>query len=394
MEYSASVPWICLVIVYLGVHYSDDSIEKPVDLNKYKFLKNLNISAKNHSKSNPFDYQKFPFHLLKHATKKFKKPPKTFDERKRLLEKACSQYFLRTKRDKIKYNPSNGTDLVSTIAYQIPRKIIGFDIDNRLMYCFLPKAGTTNWSTLAGSIKNNKTLQEYLTSIGSHKDNIYHELEKAQFLMKQHVMNPIKLDFGERFQGVLLTRHPLTRLYSTWSHRLSNSEPAHEKMFKKQIGYIKNHYYNKTFNEHLPRGIFVPLAAFLRFASSPVGHNSRLFNIHWATIQEICHPCQLVENYNFIVMQETAKEDAENLLIKLGKDLQELPGVYQKDRSKTEVRHGNSKGDVAQSSDILQRIINIQEYYRKNVPRHVVMQIYKQYYWDFQLFGYTIDGYV
>ena len=160
-----------------------------------------------------------------------KTPPTNFKDRKRLLEKACSQYFLRTKHEKIKYNAENSTDLIAAIAYQIPRKIVGFDVDNRIMYCFLPKAGTTNWSTLAGSIKRNLTVDGYVNLMKSRKDEIYHELEKAQFLMKQHVMNPLRLDYGEKFQGVLLTRHPLTRLYSAWSHRLSNSEPSHEKMF-------------------------------------------------------------------------------------------------------------------------------------------------------------------
>lgn len=167
--------------------------------------------------------------------------------------------------------------------------------------------------------------------------------------------------------------------------------------FTKQISYIKTHYYNKTFTEHQPPGVFIPLAAFLRFASSQTGHSARLFNIHWATVQEICHPCQLVENYDYVVMQETAQEDAKKVLEELGKSSgfksSALPEAYKKDKSGL-VRAANSKGDVEQTSDILKRVSQIQEYFRSYVPRHVVMQIYKQYYWDFQLFGYTIDGFV
>ena len=96
-------------------------------------------------------------------------------------------------------------------------------------------------------------------------------------------------------------------------------------------------------------------------------------------------------------MQETAQEDAKKVLEELGKssgfESRALPEAYKKDKSGL-VRAGNSKGDVEQTSDIEKRVLQIQEYFRSYVPRHVVMQIYKHYYWDFQLFGYTIDGFV
>ena len=74
----------------------------------------------------------------------FEQLPTSFVDRKYLLDSACEQYFSRGNRTRVKYDSKNNTDLVDAVGYRITRKIISFDIAHRLMYCFLPKAGTTD----------------------------------------------------------------------------------------------------------------------------------------------------------------------------------------------------------------------------------------------------------
>ena len=48
---------------------------------------------------------------------------------------------------------------------------------------------------------------------------------------------------------------------------------------------------------------------------------------------------------------------------------------------------------VKQVQDPLERFTSIQKYISENIDDHLVKAIYRQYYWDFELFGYGIEGF-
>ena len=115
-------------------------------------------------------------------------------------------------------------------------------------------------------------------------------------------------DFGKRSwetksTGILLVRHPLTRLYSSWSNRFYKSKSHH---YGTQIKLIKSNFTEKS-DPPPPESMAVTFQAFLRFVVSDLmWSRNDLKNGHWLPISELCNPCEL--RYHIIINQEAANE--------------------------------------------------------------------------------------
>ena len=112
---------------------------------------------------------------------------------------------------------------------------MNYDKKYDLFYCFNAKTGVTNWKTLASAIHRNMTIKSLQKIIERDKINIYADLPSLKELFHNDSTFLPKPQLG-----VLLVRHPLIRLYSAWSHRLSNSNKKHKTVFKNQIKLINN----------------------------------------------------------------------------------------------------------------------------------------------------------
>ena len=89
------------------------------------------------------------------------------------------------------------------------------------------------------------------------------------------------------------------------------------------------------------------------------------------------------------------------MISKSPEEIGEFPKAYgsRKVENSTQVtktkNHNNLNHEqlVKQSGNVSDRISGIKNYYKKYVPVEVMKQVYKYYYWDFELFGYGIDEY-
>ena len=193
---------------------------------------------------------------------------------------------------------------------------------------------------------------------------------------------------------------------------MSNINPFHEKIFNKQIKRINKdprfRRNNLTDIEPEIPGMFVTFTSFLRFVSNKLAHSKFYKNVHWMRIIDRCHPCEI--NYTAVANTETADEDSKEfikyiydsgLISKSPEEIGEFPKAYgsRKVENSTQVtktkNHNNLNHEqlVKQSGNVSDRISGIKNYYKKYVPVEVMKQVYKYYYWDFELFGYGIDEY-
>ena len=84
---------------------------------------------------------------------------------------------------------------------------------------------------------------------------------------------------------------------------------------------------------------------------------------------------------------ETSSENGDDFLKMIGyENVGEFPNAYAG-------KSGNGFGDVEQSEDVEKRFREIQEYYKKFVSKELLDRLYETYYWDFELFGYSIEGF-
>ena len=352
------------------------------------------------------------------------------DQRQKLLKEKCQDYFkvnkkgIRRKNDdskKPKLQQIKDYKDIFQLAEYFPTDRIHFDQKFGNLYCFPPKSGTTNWNRLISSLNLNISISELLENydhnyvydstphlaqidnIFKHQDislrqNLYSEKEISYKTFKSQEGSTTKIN-----NGILLTRHPFTRLYSSWGHRLSNINPSHRMVFRRQIMTMKNKYQRPS-DYPAPNHVFVTFSSFLRFVCSDEAHSKNLLgNIHWFTISDLCQPCELQNYYNNLVTTETSEVDAGLILKKMTVfeynktqkvvDFPKIIGPFPKAYSKNS-NSKNSFGEVPQSENVNDRISGIQRYFRDHVDDELKMEVFRRYYWDFSLFGYTTEGFM
>ena len=217
------------------------------------------------------------------------------------------------------------------------------DDKNKIIYCTIPKVGTTTWKRIFADLRGlEKNVKIHRWGLWSRLYQ-YSAKERSQRL--------------KSYFKFLFVREPLARLLSAfkdkfigWDKAVSNSARAA----------IVNAYRPQDFNQNENR---VNFSEFVQYFSRKYVRR----NQHWRQYENLCHPC--VIKYDFIGHLETLGEDASLVLKMAGIDNRvTFPPVHK------------STG----SSDVV-------DYYSK-VPARYINQLGERYRNDFEMFGYDYLG--
>jgi len=253
-------------------------------------------------------------------------PLKTSEERQ-IVRKQHLQEYCRNHD----YNKSPGADDVHFLAV---------DDDLKLIYCVVPKVGTSTWKTV---IAKARKIQRRISRWG----------------MWRRLSNYTEEEMNERLKTYfkfVFVREPLQRLLSAYKHKFIQTPSYTSKLRKEIVQALRP-------QDVEPNGEnFVKFKEFIQYLSNNMSRNQ-----HWRQYGKLCHPC--VIHYDFIGHTETLKEDAALLLKMAGiDDRVTFPPIH------------NSTGP----SEVL-------EYYSQ-VPPWYIKQLGEQYRNDFEMFGYEYLG--
>ena len=127
----------------------------------------------------------------------------------------------------------------------------------------------------------------------------------------------------------------------------------------------------------------------MRFVSSEQAH-SDYENEHWKLISKTCRVCEL-NVYDTIVQTEHSNADASAFLKSIGK---EYIGSFPSSMH----HHGKvaviNQAAVTPTENVHQHFIDVQNFWKQNIPSELTRAVYEKYYWDFELFGYSLDGFI
>nr|CAD7256655.1 unnamed protein product [Timema shepardi] len=235
---------------------------------------------------------------------------------------------------------------------------------HHLIWCNVFKAASTSWmynfNILAGYtpkfLKTSKVIPLNL----ARKKYPRPSMEDLQSALNDSI-------------AFLIVRHPLERLLSAYRDKLQFSLPhtLHQKLGNEIVNkYRTPRPFNiKTSGPKNPRWPF-----FSEFVNYLVDiHNSgEPFDMHWTPITEFCTPCQV--NFHLIAKFETLQED-QNYLIHMS-GLQDIIKPEWKNPAK-----GYSTNKLVAS-------------YYSQLTKMQILQLYNIYRYDFELFDYTLDGYL
>jgi chondroitin 4-sulfotransferase 11 len=171
----------------------------------------------------------------------------------------------------------------------------------------------------------------------------------------------------------MVVRHPFERILSAYRDKLENSTinrqdgtlHFYEKYGRKIVG----KYRGKSPNEDIK---IEP--TFKEFVSYLIDTDLTLYaDDHWIPYYLFCTPCLI--DYDVIIQFETLQQDVQLLLNLLG----EKSGGPKWKHSKTAGRR--SKTELIKS-------------YYNQLDNKTILKLYDKYKIDFELFGYSIDGYL
>ncbi|KDR09457.1 Carbohydrate sulfotransferase 11 [Zootermopsis nevadensis] len=238
---------------------------------------------------------------------------------------------------------------------------------HHLVWCNVFKAASTSWmynfNILAGYnpkfLRNSKLVPLNLARRRYPRPSL-HALQQA-------------LNDSVAF---LIVRHPLERLLSAYRDKIQFSLPhtLHQKLGNEIIlKYRKNKQKVKgSRNKSTPKKPRWPtFSEFVQYLVN-VQQKGDPFDMHWAPITHFCTPCQV--DFDIIMKFETLQEDQNYLIHQAG--LQDIIRPEWKNPAK-----GCTTTELVTS-------------YYSQLTRAQILQLYHIYRYDFELFGYTLDGYL
>ena len=218
--------------------------------------------------------------------------------------------------------------------------MLAVDDDLKLIYCVVPKVGTTTWKRV---IAKSREIRPGINRWIMWRRLSNYTVEE----MNEHLKTYFKFVF---------VREPLQRLLSAYKNKFIQI-PRYTSELRKEIVQALRP------QDFKPNGKnFVKFQEFIQYLSNNMSRNQ-----HWRQYEKLCHPC--VINYDFIGHLETLKEDAALLLKMAGIDGRvTFPPIHK------------STGP----SEVL-------EYY-SHVPPRYIRKLGEQYRNDFEMFDYEYLG--
>ena len=294
-------------------------------------------------------------------------------------------------------------------------------LEDPILMCFIPKAGSTNWKKVFNAIHTKSTIKNEGPFKKGHLNlRFYEKLPRFGDTLKYHdhtynMKNIFKLNFSQWTDRFITVRHPFDRLYSCWKDKFHHHPDLEEyekhlnrdeslkrmkAIHKYEYKYLK-HGNENEYNTKINRLIFRPdssrvdFRAFLEYItdsgetdkgnSNKKRRTSSKFkgdDIHWASYLEECAPCQA--GYNLISKLEDVGEESEFIMKKLNapKRIGAFPISSFHSTSK-KIAGKVEKGEKNPHAEVFRKI-----------DPDLVMKVYKKYYYDFLLFDYSVENYL
>ena len=260
---------------------------------------------------------------------------------------------------------ASSQELKSTIPY--PRIII--DKRHKLIYCFVPKAGSTTWKT----ILKNATGHPRAPLVRPHDYDKLHKVLNLPRLDTLPAEEGYRLLKDPDYIRFMIVRHPIGRLLSAYQEKVIDMDWLHKQ------GYIEGKWRsekqrNKLIAKLLKQGKTdiskalgdMPFKEFVEYLVKEKGQDKRKRDDqHWESQIDNCRPCKV--NYDYILHTETMQRDAPYIL-------SQLPEQY---RTLTKMNPGSTHSDRDKWKQF------------RDLDKHLKDKLYTYYEHDFKLLGYS-----
>ena len=248
------------------------------------------------------------------------------------------------------------------------------DKERKMLFCLPPKSGCTsvNFIYQAMKTKNMTILSKEIYRDWKDSEKIYKIMPRVnQQLQESNCLN------SASWKRAINIRHPFERLYSGWKDKFDTTKP-YARFFRKYAGLAKK--YQTSEDKHTGDNYLVSFEAFLEWVSKV---NEKVNNNHFKPMSYFCDPCEV--DFTHVTQTETLTQDVISFFkdVSYAPDIQILNFMDHPDKNYFALqKYPGSESAKTVFLDIATR------------KKPVIEKIYEYFYWDFELFGYTADGYL
>ena len=289
--------------------------------------------------------------MIFHVFQLIKKIMQRQEKRQATYTEFCNSdhEYVRSQQKVLKFTPPKGM----------------FPVTNfQLLYSKVPKVGCTNWYRVLIYLATDKKMsyEQIMNMTGSEIHGHYRNRILGPSLNSQKVYKSTDAEYIlKHYFKFIFVRHPLDRLLSAYNSKF-NTTLWFRRIYLKSYG----EYIIKQFSQRQVNGTpdYVTFEEFLRYAANAP---SKWLNSHWSPYFEQFSFCNPTWRYDFIGHYETMNEDANYLLDIWNVTDIRFPSAY-REKEAAFIRFRNAFA---------------------NIPTDLVDDIWKRYFPDFALFGYT-----
>lgn len=240
----------------------------------------------------------------------------------------------------------------------------------KLLYCEIPKAGSSNW------LKLFSVLNGIYNGTRSLSNNAVHYLPQV---LLSHLTKSERVHALRTYTKFLVVREPMERALSAFRDKLERKPEFGGPMFRYLASKIVEKYRSPDSSFSISRTLSkVPrFDEFVEFVTDP--NNTQLMlhysePRHWQPQSDLCYPCNI--DYDYVLHMENIKYEADFMFRAEG-----LPSnVKYPPQTENEAILGLRKYDILMSR------------YYSSVRRQHIDALIRYYEKDYSLFGYTVPS--
>ncbi|XP_054155242.1 carbohydrate sulfotransferase 14-like [Oppia nitens] len=220
---------------------------------------------------------------------------------------------------------------------------------HRFMACFVPKIASTSMKNIFNILDDNKIN---ITNINNTEFHI-----KANDLLTRISPMFYNIKQNKNYYKMLFVRHPFVRLVSAFKDKAERN--------RSEESYFYDKYWDKIMSKERSHYTNDSKPTFQEFVKLLLTTNEYTYDEHWAPIWTRCEPCYV--DYDFIGKLETSAQDFAVISNKLN-----LSQMFWENKNVNKYR-------------------NQVKQYLLQISSQEIIGLYKKYFLDFKLFGYTIE---